>query len=445
MGWKWRNLTGASVSLPESKILPPARNQTETKKAMKHSYIILRKASNTTTFDSTFGGPLIPGPVTSMAAESSQPATVILPKIEIEELELNQVAKVRRYNDVIGAAPNMPVRLIKPTDAVPSDSDGNGMFSDTDSTWGIQAVGADKCSLEGEGMTAAVLDTGIDRSHPAFAGMNIVEKDFSGEDNGDTNGHGTHVAGTIFGQDVNGIRIGVARKIERALIGKVLGKNGGGTKETFEAIQWAMNSGANVISMSLGIDFPGFVAELTNEGFPTDLATSFALEGYRTNVLLYERLAEFMKQQANFMQTCIIVAAAGNENRKFQNPDWDISVAPPAVAAGIVSVGALARSSNGLIPAGFSNSGPNVVGPGVGVLSAMSGSQDLTQMNGTSMATPHVAGVTLLWAQQLLANGQLSPQFLEAKISASAMTTILARGFQAADVGLGLIQTPQFA
>ena len=77
-----------------------------------------------------------------------------------------------------------------------------------------------------------------------------------------------------------------------ALIGKVLGAQGGGSSEQIvSAIQWAVENGANVISMSLGMDFPGFVAQLEQAGLPTELATSRALEGYRANVQLFERLA----------------------------------------------------------------------------------------------------------------------------------------------------------
>ena len=110
----------------------------------------------------------------------------------------------------------------------------------------------------------AVLDTGIDAAHAAFAGVSIVERDFTGEGNGDQHGHGTHCAGTIFGRDVQNTRIGVAPGVTKAFIGKVLGTNGGASDEIVNAIQWAVDQGAHVISMSLGMDFPGFVDFLVN-------------------------------------------------------------------------------------------------------------------------------------------------------------------------------------
>ena len=121
----------------------------------------------------------------------------------------------------------------------------------------------------------AVLDTGIDATHEAFKGIKLVQKDFTGEGNGDQHGHGTHVAGTIFGQTVQGPRYSVAPGIRRALIGKVLGTKGGGTTQgIIAAIQWAVKEKTHIINMSLGIDFPGLVKMMVDDGLPVDLATS---------------------------------------------------------------------------------------------------------------------------------------------------------------------------
>jgi subtilisin family serine protease len=73
--------------------------------------------------------------------------------------------------------------------------------------WGVRAIRADMSPYSGEGVIVAVLDTGIDAAHPAFAGMELVQRDFTGAGNGDVHGHGTHCAGTIFGRDVDGLRV----------------------------------------------------------------------------------------------------------------------------------------------------------------------------------------------------------------------------------------------
>ncbi|MGH9314164.1 MAG: S8 family peptidase [Vicinamibacterales bacterium] len=368
--------------------------------------------------------------------------TAVLPavsavEVEVESLELRDIPRVMRENDVVAVAPVMPMKLIAPVPMQAIAEPAAGGI-----TWGVKAVGADTSPFSGNGVVVSVLDTGIDASHPAFAGVQIVQKDFTGEGDGDEHGHGTHCAGSIFGRTVENTRIGVAPGVKKALIGKVLGTRGGSSDQIVKAIQWAVDNGANVISMSLGIDFPGLVKELQDEGFPPELATSVALEGYRANVLLFERLASLIRAQAPMVQTALLVAAAGNESRRNVRPDFEIAVSPPAVAEGVVSVAAIGEGPQGFTIAPFSNVGAVVSGPGVGVLSARRGG-GLTSMNGTSMATPHVAGVAALWAEKLKNQNQLNPVNLSTRLIAFATTEGLKTGFDPADVGSGLVRAPQ--
>ncbi|HEX5734063.1 MAG TPA: S8 family serine peptidase [Blastocatellia bacterium] len=359
------------------------------------------------------------------------------PKVEVDEMKPQAAVNVSQKKSVMAIAPVIPMKLITPVAtgaAAAPAADGVA--------WGVRAVGADTSPFNGEGIVVAVLDTGIDPAHPAFKGVKLTRKNFTSASADDDNGHGTHCAGTIFGRDVDGTRIGIARGVKKALIGKVLGKGGGGSDKIVQAIQWAVNNGANVISMSLGIDFPGYVKELEDDGVPTDIATSMALEGYRSNIMLFERLASFIAAQNAFLQAALLVAAAGNESRMDENPEFEIAVAPPAVADGFVSVAALAQGPQGFLLAPFSNVGARVSGPGVDIQSAKPGG-GLTSMSGTSMATPHVAGVAALWAQKLSKAGELTGKLLADRLVGTAATARIKTGFAPHHVGAGMVQAPQ--
>jgi subtilisin family serine protease len=359
----------------------------------------------------------------------------VTPRVEVTRIGQRQAAGLAQKNDVKAIAPVMPLKLITPVVRNTASPVGS-------SAWGIQAVGASTSPFIGEGAIAAVLDTGIDPTHPAFAGIEIVRRNFTTEEDDDQHGHGTHCAATIFGRDVDGTRIGIARGIKKVLIGKLLGEGGGGSDRLAEAINWAVENGANVISMSLGIDFPGMVKELLDDGYPAELATSIALEGYRANVLLFERLASSITALDAFGRTVILVAAAGNDSRREVNPNFEIAVSPPAISGGFVSVAAVEQVTDGLAIAPFSNFGALISGPGVAIVSAKAGG-GLISMSGTSMAAPHVAGVTALWMEKLKNEGALTHGLLVNRLIGTASTSPLALGFDPRDVGAGLVQSPQ--
>jgi len=361
------------------------------------------------------------------------PETLEIEQVSISKAERNDLRRDPRTRAI---APPMPMKLIEPV----SSHDDDDAAATTTTAWGVSAVGAPASTFDGEGITVAVLDTGIDPDHDAFAGVQLERRNFTREGDDDTHGHGTHCAGTILGRDVNGIRIGVATGVRRALIGKVLGAGGGSSATIAQAIQWAVNEGAHVISMSLGIDFPGFVQELVEQdGMDINPATSIALEAYRANINLYSALADFVQAHGAFGQGTIIVAASGNESNR---PDFEIGVAPPAAGSGILAVGALGEGSSGLKVARFSNNQVNVSAPGVRVTSARAGG-GLRSLNGTSMATPHVAGVSALWAQRQLAlMGRVDNRMLMAQVVASGSMAPLVNDAEAEDVGTGIVQAP---
>jgi subtilisin family serine protease len=358
------------------------------------------------------------------------------PGVDIADLDARDVVEIARDPQVAAVAPVIPISLIAPVE------------SDTvaaENAWGIAAIGADTTPFTGEGVVVAVLDTGIDRSHRAFASVTMTEVDFTGTGNGDGRGHGTHCAGTIFGRDVDGYRIGVARGITHALIGKVLDSEGRGTSDMiFRSMAWALEQGADVISMSLGFDFPGYTARLTKAGWPVELASSSALVAYRANLRVFDSLMRMIQVRAVMSGGPVVIAAAGNESKTDIRPDFKIAASLPAAAEGVISVGALEIAGDQIVMAAFSNTFPEISAPGVAILSARVGG-GVVANSGTSMACPHVAGAAALWWEAVRKSGQVraSPEMVKARIITGARTDRFAPHVAIADRGSGMVIAPQ--
>lgn len=387
---------------------------------MKEEYIVLRGQSGAT------------GPESVLVHPKSRSASG--PTVTVERIDYRELPQLVGDKGVIGVAPAMPMALIKPVEASGAISEAVKNMS-----WGVNATRADTSAFSGSGVVVAILDTGIAK-HAAFEHVNLTQEDFTNEGLGDRDGHGTHCAGTVFGQDVNGTRIGVAPGISRALIGKVLGDRDSRTTNVVRAVMWAAEHHADIISMSLGVDFPGYARQLVASGYPQELAISRALEGYRRTVLLFERLASTIRM---YESAPLLVAAAGNESRRKQDPRFRIEAGPPAVSEGILSVAAVGRHADGrLFVADFSNIGALVAAPGVDILSAARNG-GLAGMSGTSMATPHVAGVAALWAEKLRSAGTPVSSQLKERVIASSRLTDDAGRLDPMDVGAGMVLAPQ--
>ncbi|GAA3431997.1 S8 family peptidase [Kutzneria kofuensis] len=234
----------------------------------------------------------------------------------------------------------------------------------------------------GTGVTVAVLDTGVDNTHPDLATQEIGEKNFSGSpDDQDHFGHGTHVASIVAGTGAKsgGKYRGVAPGA-RILDVKVLGDNGSGADSgIIEGMQWAAENGAKVVNMSLG-------GEDTPDVDPIEEAVNTLSARYGT----------------------LFVIAAGNYGPVTGTID------SPGSADAALTVGAVDRDNQ---IAEFSGRGPRAEGgmikpditaPGVDITAALSSTAKIgepaadgyTKLSGTSMATPHVAGAAALLAQQ---------------------------------------------
>ncbi|RRD03337.1 peptidase S8 [Arachnia propionica] len=295
--------------------------------------------------------------------------------------------------------------------AITAPQTGPDSYEDTDqATWGIQAVGAVDSPHTGKGIRIAVLDTGFNTAHPDFAGRTVVTQSFiDGEDAEDGHGHGTHCVGTAAGPRTwaEGRGYGVAPEAE-IYVAKVLGNNGTGSDATILAgIDWALEQGCQVISMSLG-------ADVTTVHPPYVAAGRRALE-----------------------QGSLLIAAAGNNAARSRgNPGF---VGAPANSPYVMAVGAVDKR---LEVADFSAQAldveggeVNIAGPGVAIHSSWIAPKNYNTINGTSMATPHVAGVAALIAEATGARGQ--------ELWDQLVAGVRDLGLPKEDVGAGLVTAPQ--
>ncbi|KGV45324.1 subtilase family protein [Burkholderia pseudomallei MSHR4012] len=381
----------------------------------------------------------------AIKGESGKADTVSISTPELSDADAAQLA-LQRYTVV---APAMPLRLIRPT----ASAAQSNAYAPGGVAWGISAIGAHLSPFDGSGVSVGVIDTGVDDSHACFAGVKFTMKDYTGEGSSDTDGHGTHCAATIFGRDVAGTRVGVARGVSDVFVGKAIGAGGGDSSMLVTAINDAVAHGCNVISMSLGFDYPALAKRLHEiDNLPIDLATAVALQQYRSNVRLFDRLGAMLAARPQTgQQEVLLIAASGNESRRNVNPAYEMPAAPPGEAEEFVSVGAVQRGNTGQLSiAPFSNVNCALCAPGVDVLSAKAGTKTgLVGMSGTSMAAPHVAGGAALRFQAARSGGSASTSLFRAtplareRLLSGTSLANFAPGFDERQVGLGLVLAPQ--
>jgi subtilisin family serine protease len=305
---------------------------------------------------------------------------------------------------------------------------------------GLVAVGAHTTPFTGQGVTVAVLDTGIDETHPAFHGKTLVKKDLTGEgsseqDVRDHDGHGTHCAATICGATVGDIRVGVAPGVVKLCVGRVLGKAGGTLEMLLRGMFWAvLEQRASVVSMSLSYDLAGNAKRLVANGLDPALAADAAMRQQSDISKGVTALRAFLESQS---PNVVFVAATGNESKR---PKFVLDAGLPA--AELFSVGAVGSSGDKWDVAPFSNGRAQVVAPGVDVVSAAPGG-GWAVMSGTSMATPHAAGVAALWTEKLRNEGVLTiPDSVRSAMKANATRQPLLSSDLSA-IGIGMVQAPE--
>lgn len=284
---------------------------------------------------------------------------------------------------------------------------GSDLEPGSDLTYGLNLIKARKAwemGYQGQDIVVGVLDSGIDMDHPALEGLTVLARDFTQDGHtDDRNGHGTHVAGTIAGNDVNGTAIGVAPKA-KLIIAKIFDKRGSSQSSVIlRAMEWMLDP----------------------DGDPmTDDAPRVVSNSWGTNSMFALGFKNIVQQWVRF--EIFPSFAAGNAG-----PGW-MSMGAPGRYPFAFSVGALDAKRK---IARFSSRGPSfwldrwgsaeepnkshqwwqgwwpkfnkkpeISAPGVNVYSAQPGGT-YTRLSGTSMATPHLTGVIAL---MLSANPSLS-------------------------------------
>lgn len=247
------------------------------------------------------------------------------------------------------------------------DLDGTvyAIDAELDNTWGVKRIGSGTVhdsGNKGTGVKVAVIDSGIDYTHPDLGANYVGGYNFVGSNTNpmDDNGHGTHVAGTIAALDNNIGVVGVAPEARLYAL-KVLNSSGSGSwSDVIAALQWAVDNGIQVTNNSYGSGSnPGGIVQA-------------AFDNSAARGILH-------------------IAAAGNSG----NPKGrGNNVGYPAAYSSVVAVAATDKNDD---RASFSSTGDQVElsAPGVTINSTKLGGGYI-EYSGTSMASPHVAGSAAL-------------------------------------------------
>lgn len=307
------------------------------------------------------------------------------------ELDRDDVARLATLPGLAAVYPNTQLSLPPVTTAKELPT---AVLENSASSWGVTAVGAlaswGAYGARGAGVTVGVLDSGVDADHPDLAGkvrrwaeFDALGRPVPDSTPTDTQGHGTHVCGTVAGGNASGQWIGMAPEADLA-VARVLPDGSGTLAQILAGITWAVEQGVDVLSMSLSAP----LADPETGDF-TSLAPGVFTESFRTCLVA----------------GIPVVAAIGNRGDQ-----------TGATTGGDVLAYGVGATDHRDIVAGFSGglsevltastvipaerlplifTKPDICAPGVAVTSSyLDGTW--RALNGSSMATPHVAGAIAL-------------------------------------------------
>jgi subtilisin family serine protease len=361
----------------------------------------------------------------------------VLVRIDTDEMALDALARVdgveairRNVEFGIQTGATAPQEGVSArTGTVTGAQDSGSDITETDTTYGLEQIGVPEAwseyNTKGEGASIAVLDTGADPDHPDIDVAKWAEFDGDGNEISsspyDPNYHGTHVSGTATGGNASGTAIGVAPEAD-LYAGKVLNADGSGTfAQIVAGMEWAVEENADIMSMSLGA------------------------KGY------YDIMIEPVQNAENAGTT--VVAAVGNDGEETSGSPSNVYSAI-AVGASDVSEDIAFFSGGEEIDtdADWGESAPvewpesyvvpSVAAPGVAVTSALPGG-DYGELDGTSMATPHVSGVVALI--ESVVEDDIDPDTVETVLEETATKPLDAPappGERDTRYGSGIVDTP---